>query len=188
MSKRFPIPEFDRDLYKNRSWSAPRPIPDDEQAKLRAAAQEGRDGIHGAYPVQAPPGLCEKFGLRGDHLHLMMCVLPRKPVTLQGKSWAWYIQRGLVLDSLDPARAQALADWKTPRPMNTRLGPDSGITLPGGVVYAFCGHRYADYWIANRTLADAEAPAGGAQGFSVLSATDDDNNDFHACNLTFRWN
>jgi len=181
MSKRFPIPDFDRDQFKNRAWVAPKPIDEGEQARLAAS------GAYGAYPVKASAALAEKFGLRGDHLHLVMCVLPNKPVQLNGRSWAWYIQRGLVIDSLDPAKAHVLADWKTPRPMNTRLGPDAGVTLPGGVVYLFCGHRYSDYWIANRTLVDSEAPA-GAQGYSVLSATDDDNDDFHACNLSFSWN
>jgi hypothetical protein len=187
MSKRFPIPDFDRDHYKNRPWAPPSPISEDEQKRLIAAAAEGKPGACGAYAVEAPPALCEKFRLRGEHLHLVMCVLPKRKVHLLGRSWAWFIQRGLVIDSLDPATAQVLADWRTPRPMNTRLGPDAGITLPGGVVYAFVGHRYADYWIANRTLTDSDAAA-GSQGFSLLSATDDDNNDFHACNLSFTWN
>jgi len=184
MSKRFPIPEFDRDQYKNRPWTSLSPISDEEQARLAASASEGKPGIFGAYAVKAPQALCDRFSLRGEHLQLVMCVLPKKKVHLLGRSWAWYIQRGLVIDSLDAAKAQVLADWKTPRPMNTRLGPDAGITIDGGVVYAFVGHRYADYWIANRTLTDADA---GSQGFSILSATDDDNNDFHACNLTFSW-
>lgn len=185
MSKRFPIPEFDRDQFKNRAWAPPSPISEDERRRLVAAAAEGKPGVYGAYAVEAPPALCEKFGLRGEHLQLTMCVLPDKKIHLLGRSWAWFIQRGLVVDSLDPATVRVLADWKTPRPMNTRLGPDAGITIPGGVVYAFVGHRYADHWIANRTLTDSAAA--GGQGFSVLSATDDDNNDFHACNLSFSW-
>ena len=185
MSKRFPIPDFDRDQYKNRAWAPPSPISEDEQKRLVAAAADGKPDVLGAYAVKAPPALCDKFGLRGEHLHLAMCVLPKQKVHLLGRSWAWYIQRALVVDSLDPATAQVLVDWKTPRPMNTRLGPDAGITLSGGVVYAFVGHRYAEHWIANRTLTDSEAA--GNQGFSILSATDDDNNDFHACNLSFGW-
>ena len=29
--------------------------------------------------------------------------------------------------------------------------------------------------------------AAGSRGFDLLSACGDDNNDFHACNLSFRW-
>jgi hypothetical protein len=48
------------------------------------------------------------------------------------------------------------------------------------------GHKYADHWIVNRTLVEKMAPAAG-KGFGMLSATEDDNDDFHACNLTFSW-
>lgn len=180
MSKRFPIPDFDRDHYKNRAWTRPAMLAGTD---LR---HPGPDDTPGCHPVAAGAAFCERFSLRGEHMHLLKCVLPKQPVLLVGRSWAWYIQRALVVDSLEASTAKVLADWKTPRPMSTRLGPDAGITLPGGVVYAFCGHRYADHWIANRTLVDPEAPA-GANGFSILSATDDDNDDFHACNLSFSW-
>jgi hypothetical protein len=115
-----------------------------------------------------------------------MCLLPRKEVRLTGRSWAWPIQCAVVVDSLDAANAKVLQEWKTPRPMNTRLGPDNGVALDGGVVYAVFGHRYSDHWISNRTRGDTRGVANG-KGFDVVSASDEDNQDFHACNLSFRW-
>lgn len=115
----------------------------------------------------------------------VMCVLPGREVRMVGRSWAWPIQRALVIDSLDPQRAEVLADWKTPRPMNTRLGPDNGIVLNAGVVFVLLGHQYGDHWIANRTLVRSNDDP--ARGYSLLSASDDRINDFHACNLAFSW-
>ena len=47
------------------------------------------------------------------------------------------------------------------------------------------GHRIGTRWIANRTMA-IPAGAGGGQGFEVVSACGEEN-DFHACNLSFGW-
>ena len=64
-------------------------------------------------------------------------------------------------------------------------GAGEGLNI-GVVVYAVCSHRYADHWIINRTLT-APAAGTGANGYDLLCASDDDVNDFHACNLSFRW-
>lgn len=185
MSKRFPIPEFDRDAFKNRPWAAPAWLPAGEQQRLRDAARRGDVSACGAHAVQVDAALAAKYKFEGPHLHAVYCVLPNAAVRVVGRSWAWPIQRALILDGADAASAQVLADWTTPRPMNTRLGPDDGITLPGGPVLVLLGHRVGDRWIANRTLAVRDgAPAG--KGYSVVSACGEDN-DFHACNLGFSW-
>jgi hypothetical protein len=184
MSKRFPIPEFDRDVYKNMAWTAPKLLDAQERARIIAGARDGK-GI-GAYAVAADDAFYDRFKLTGPHRHAVMCVLPPGEVKMVGRSWAWPVQRAVVVDSLDANAAHVIQQWKTPRPMNTRLGPENGVTVPGGVLYVVFGHLYSDSWIANRTLHDARgAPEG--RGFAVVSASDDENNDFHACNLSFAW-
>jgi hypothetical protein len=116
-----------------------------------------------------------------------MCLLPEKSVQVIGRSHAWAIQQALVVDSLDAAKSNVLIQWKTPRPMNTRLGPENGVMLSGvRTLYVVCSHRYSDYWIANRTAVE-EQTCDGRTGFSVISASDEEINDFHACNLSFSW-
>ena len=186
MSKRFPIPEFDRDLFKNRPWVAPAFLPPSEQQRLKDGAKRGEAASFGGHAVAVDAALASKFKFEGPYLHAVMCVLPYAPTQMVGRSWAWAVQRALVLDSLDAARTNVLADWTTPRPMSTRLGPENGVTLAGGPVYVLLGNRYGDHWIANRTLVARDTAAAG-KGFSALSASGDDNNDFHACNLSFSW-
>lgn len=185
MSKRFPIPEFDRDQYKNRAWIAPALMGSGDQVRLKDAAKRGEVSACGGHAVVLDPAAAAKFKFEGPHLHAVMCVLPSGPVRMVGRSWAWPVHRALVLDALD-VNAQVIADWTTPRQMSTRLGPDAGVEIKGGVVYVVIGNRYGSSWIGNRTLTDRSKSA-GAQGFDVLSACGDDNNDFHACNLAFRW-
>lgn len=185
MSKRFPIPEFDRDLYKNMAYQPPRRLSADEQARHLSRAKGGDASAYGAFAVDADEALFERFALRGEGRHAVLCVLPAAGAQLLGRSWAWQIQRAVVLDAIDPASARVLHEWKTPRPMNTRLGPDNGVALPGGPVYVLFGHMYGDHWRPNRTMEDRRA---GGAGFGVVSSSDDANNDFHACNLAFSWN
>jgi hypothetical protein len=186
MSKRFPIPAFDYERFKNMEWSPPKYLSREEQVEKIGAANAGVADGFGGYPVQADEVFYERFKLRGEHQHAVMCLLPPREVKLVGRSHAWAIQRALVIDSLDAARATVLYEWKTPRPMNTRLGPDNGVTFTRDVVYVVCSHRYADYWIVNRTLIDKQTPA-SEHGFGVISAYEESINDFHACNLSFTW-
>ena len=132
--------------------------------------------------------LFDKFAVRGEHRHAVLCLLPNGESTLFGRSWAWPIQRGLVLDSLDPDGCTVIADWRSTRPMNTRLGPEDGVTVGGGALYALMGHRYGDHWIANRTIVQGDwSPASGGQGFRIVSSSDEDLDDFHDCVLSFQW-
>lgn len=185
MSKRFPIPEFDRDPYRNMDWSAPKLLSKAEQDRLIEAARKGDAKAYGCYPIAAEAAFFDRFKVAGPHRHVMMCLAPPQGARIAGRSWAWPIQRALVVDSIDPGSAKVIQEWKTPRPMNTRLGPDGGAPLEGGVAYFVFGHKYADHWIANRTLVDARAADG--KGCAVISASDDDVNDFHACNLSVSW-
>ena len=184
MSKRFPIPAFEYEQHKNMEWVPPLLLSAAEQARLQLAAKAGDERALGCHAIDAAPAFYDRFDLRGPHRHVRMCLLPEREVSVVGRSHAWAIQGALLVDSVDAERCNVLHEWKTPRPMNTRLGPENGVTLPGGAVYVVCSHRYADYWIVNRTLV---AGAAGRNGFDVLSAADDDINDFHACNLSFSW-
>jgi hypothetical protein len=186
VSKRFPVPEFDRDLYKNLPWTEPEPLPFGHVTSLIAAAKSGEERV-GGYPVAIDEKLANRFSFKMEGQPAVMCVLPDTEVRVSGRSWAWSIQRAVIIDSLDAETASVIADWHTPRPMNTRLGPDGGIALTQRVVYILCGHKYAEHWIANRTLISNEGPGSGSRGLSVLSASDDSINDFHACNITFTW-
>jgi hypothetical protein len=186
MSKRFPIPPFDHEQLKNLDWQPPTYLGDAEQGRMVESVQSGKADWHGAYPVKAHPAFYDRFKLRGPHQHAVLCVLPNRNVTMIGRSHAWAIQQALIVDSLEADRAKVLHDWRTPRPMNTRLGPDNGVTVSGGVLYVICSHRYADYWLVNRTLC-ADKGFADSSGFGVISASDDQLNDFHACNVWFSW-
>lgn len=187
MSKRFPVPDFDRDLFKNLPWTEPSTLSSQEVSTLSDRHHTSRESRVGGHPVGVGAALAERFNFKPDGKPAIMCVLPSKEVRMTGRSWAWPIQRALVLDSLDAERATVLADWKTPRPMNTRLGPDNGIVISSHVVFVMCGHRYGDHWLFNRTLV-SHSGVPGSEGFGVVSASDDRINDFHSCNVTFTWN
>jgi hypothetical protein len=105
-------------------------------------------------------------------------------VNILGRSYAWPIQRAWIVDSLDPAGFDVIADWRTPRPMNTRLGPEDGITHSGGAVYLVTARGHGDHWIGNRTIVDGGA---AGNGFQVLSSANEDSRDFHDCNHSFTW-
>lgn len=187
-AKRFPIPEFNRDELKDLSWSQPSFLSQDELAQLITRQKSADASAYGGYPVSPDEALFAKLKIEGNHRHVVMCVLPDKPVRLVGRSCAWALQRAIVVDSLDPERCQTLIDWRTPRPMNTRLGPEDGVSIAGGIVYAICGHRVGDHWVGNRTRLEQTwrgLPSG--EGLAVLSSYNPEINDFHDCNLYFSW-
>lgn len=177
--KRFPVPEFEHDQFKDMAYAPPQMCSPEE-----ARAQ----GQLGGYATMPGADLLERFQIKGEHAHAVACVLPDKPTHLLGRSWAWKIQRALVLDSLQAASARVLHDWKTPRPMNTRLGPDDGVTLPGGIVFVITACRFADHWLGNRSIIQNNAPASaGRKGFRILGSSEPDFSDFHHTYLAFDW-
>ncbi len=187
-AKRFPIPVFDRDELKEMQWSQPRYLAQAEIDALVKRQQLGDAGAYGAYPVQADEELYGKLKLQGNHRHLVMCVLPDKPITVVGRSCAWAIQRAMVLDSRDANSFKLVLDWKTPRPMNTRLGPEDGVSIQGGIIYAVCCHRVGDHWVGNRTLIGKEwRGLPSAVGLAIFSSYNPQIDDFHDCNLYFKW-
>jgi hypothetical protein len=190
MWQRFPIPEFDRDPFKDMDWRAPDYLSEAEAAENIAA------GVHGAYPVLPGEDFFAKLGVRGAQRHALLCVLPGTETRVLGRSYAWPIQRAWIVDSPnpagDPGKLNVIADWKTPRPMNNRLGPDDGIVHKvaqgGGAVYLVTATGHGDHWIGNRTIADNAWDGGAAgNGFRVLSSASEDSRDFHHCNVSFAW-
>ncbi|MCL4765850.1 MAG: hypothetical protein KJZ80_06450 [Hyphomicrobiaceae bacterium] len=186
--KRFPVPEFKHEEFKDMAYTAPAAISPDDGESLRNRHKAGDASLYGGYVASPGKELLERFQIRGELAHAVMCVLPQQPTHLLGRSWAWKIQRALVLDSLDAASARVMHDWKTPRPMNTRLGPDDGVTLPGGICYVITASKYADHWLGNRSIIQANwAAAEGRAGFRVLGSSDPDASDFHHTYLAFDW-
>ncbi|MGO8831923.1 MAG: hypothetical protein ACLQE9_03790 [Roseiarcus sp.] len=185
--KRFPIPEFDHVALKNMSWTPPKFLQPAEAQRLVSARLNGDAGSLGAYPVMPDDALFDRLRIRGEHRHAVLCILPDRS-RVMGRSNAWPVQQAWIVSSLQPQSLNVIAQWKTPRPMNTRLGPDDGIELAQNVVYVLTGHRYGDHWIGNRSIVQSDwKKAGAAGGFAILSASADDVNNFHDCNLYFSW-
>lgn len=187
-AKRFPIPDFNRDELKDKPWTQSAPLSSAEGAKLIERQRAGDAGAYGAYVVQAQDALYNKLDIGGEHRHVLMCVLPDKPLKVLGRSYAWPLQRAVVLDSLEPDKFNIVLDWRTPRPMNTRLGPQDGVSMAGGIFYAICCHKVGEGWRGNRTIVDKQwrgLPAGS--GVTIFSSSNAEINDFHDCNLYFAW-
>ena len=187
MAKRFPIPEFDHDELKSLDWTMPDLLDLRAAARLVEAAGNGDTSVYGAYPVAASAAFLDSLSVRGDHRHAVLCVMPPDGVTMLGRSYAWKIQRAMVAPAVDGPSTRLLLDWKTPRPMNTRLGPEEGGPSPATAMYLVLVHQYSDYWVANRTIADNEWSGPSGNGFRVLSADSDEFNDFHSSVVSFDW-
>ena len=180
--KRFPVPEFKHEEFKDMAYTAP------AVASLEDINRQRDNGSFVALVTAPSKELLERFQIRGEFAHAVACILPERPAHLLGRSWAWKIQRALVLDSLDAASARVLHDWRTPRPMNTRLGPDDGVTLPGGLCFVITASKYADHWLGNRYIVQNDwVPANGGKGFRVLGSSEPDACDFHHTYLAFDW-
>lgn len=187
MAKRFPIPEFDHDELKSLDWTAPELLDAAAAARIIEAAGGGDTSVYGAYPVAASDAFLEALSVRGAHRHAILCVMPAAGVRMLGRSYAWKIQRAMAAPGVDAPPAELLVDWKTPRPMNTRLGPGGGIASPAAAMYLVLVHRYSDYWVANRTIADNEWSGSSGSGFRVLSCDNDEFDDFHSAVVSFEW-
>ena len=187
MAKRFPIPEFDHDELKSLDWTAPALLDLAAAARIVEAAGNGDTSAYGAYPVAANDAFLDSHSVRGEHRHAVLCVMPATGVRVLGRSYAWKIQRAVAATAVDGSPAQLLLDWKTPRPMNTRLGPEEGTSSPAAAMYLVLVHQYSDYWVANRTIADNAWTGPSGNGFRVLAADSDEFDDFHASVVTFDW-
>jgi len=173
---RFPIPAFDHKALRGLDWTPPSLISDAD-----AAAKANDADARGAFAVKPDDALFDKFDIEGEHRHAYLCRVPAG-ARMVGRSHSWWLQRALVLDSLDPADANVIADWRTPRPVNTRFGPEHGIELDGAPLYVISSHAHADKWVGNRTLTrDVEG------GFQILGVAKDGSADFHEFCLTFTW-
>ena len=185
---RFPVPDFDYEALKALNWTAPDFLEAEEIAARIADREAGDVKAIGCSAIGAPQTLFEKFQVQGDHCHVVMCTTPTADVRILGRSYAWWNQRVLILDSIDPDKAKVLYDWRTPRPMNTRLGPENGVNVAGGVHYVISCHLFDDYWIANRTITDNKWNEDKTtSGFRILGASKDDANEFCECCLSFTW-
>ena len=187
MAKRFPIPEFDHDELKGLDWTTPALLDPDAAARIVEAAGDGDTSVYGAYPMAASDAFLDSLSVRGDHRHAVLCVMPATGVRMLGRSYAWKIQRAMAAAGVDGPSTGLLLDWKTPRPMNTRLGPEEGMASPAAAMYLVLAHQYSDYWIANRTIADNEWTSPLGHGFRVLSCDNDEIDDFHASVISFHW-
>ena len=187
MAKRFPIPEFDHDALKSLDWTAPDLLDLEAATRIVEAAGNGDTSVHGAYPVAASEAFLDALSVRGDHRHAVLCVMPATGVTMIGRSHAWNIQRAIAAPSVDGPATELLLDWKTPRPMNTRLGPEDGVASPAAAMFLVLAHQYSTWWVANRTIADNEWTGPSGHGFRVLSGDAEEYDDFHASVISFCW-
>lgn len=188
MAKRFPIPEFEYEELKAIAWTPPAVLDAAEvQARIDAAAG-GDASAYGAYAVAAEDGYFDALNLRGEQRNAVVCVLPSSGVTMIGRSHAWKLQGLMATEGMPKANAPVLLQWKTPRPMNTRLGPDDGIPAPAQAMTLVSGHRFDDHWIGNRCAVDTSWNPGEGQGFRVLWSDEPQRNDFHSAVAMFVWN
>jgi len=187
MAKRFPIPEFEYEELKGIAWTAA-PLLDPGEVQARADAAAGGDSSAcGAWPVAVDDGYFDALNVRGDHRTAVTCVLPASGVTVTGRSHAWNVQGVMATEGMPRAGAALLFQWKTPRPMNTRLGPENGIPAPASVLTLVSGHRFDDHWIGNRCAVDASWHPPEGEGFRVLWCDDAVRNDFHCAVVSFTW-
>ena len=187
MAKRFPIPEFDHEALKSLAWTSPDLLDLAAAARIVEAAEDGDTSACGAYPVAASDAFLDSLSVRGAYRHAVLCVMPAAGVRVLGRSYAWRIQRAVAAHGAEAPPAELLVDWKTPRPMNTRLGPGDGIAAPAAAMYLVLAHRYSDHWVANRTIVDGAWTGSSGNGFRVLSCDNDESDDFHASVVSFEW-
>ena len=187
MAKRFPLPEFDHNELKGLDRAAPDLLDREAAARIVEAAGEGDASVYGAYPVAASD----------PFLDSSLCAW-RPPSRAPVRHAVGRGRDARTLACLeDPAGgsggrrggppAHLLLDWRTPRPMNTRLGPEEGIASPVAAMYVVLLHRYSDHRVANRTVADNRWKGASGNGFRVLSCDNDESDDFHASVISFDW-
>jgi len=171
---RFSVPDYDYEQFNGLSWAPP--------DLLSASDAEKQIQAGGCIGVSAADEVFDKLNVRGDQRHAVMCAIPRDG-HLQGQSWAWWKQRAIIIDSLDATSMNIVQDWRTPRAMNTRLGPDDGVAIAAGTYFVISSHRYDDHWIGNRTILQNDLE----NGFRILATSKDDADTFGECCLSFTW-
>ena len=185
--KRFPVPEFEYRSLKAKAYSAPEQISAEEAARIVEGLAAGDRSLAGGYAVAPDAVLLEKLDFRGDHQTMVLCALPGPGAHLLGRSNAWFNQRAFILDR-NAADAETLFTWRTPRPMNTRFGPEDGLNLETAPVYVLSGRIVADYTRGNRVMIDNDwAPGDGREGFRIIAACDEGADDFHDSCFEFSW-
>ena len=185
--KRFPVPAFDHGALKKMTYDPPSTVEGSEASRIVDAASSGDESVAGGYAVMADPALLESLSFKGDHRDMILCALPKAGTHLLARSYAWYNQRAFLLGS-NEAGAETIHSWRTPRPMNTRFGPEEGVTLDRNAVFILSGRILSDHTRGNRVMIDNDwTPGEGRQGFRVIAACDEGENDFHDACFEFSW-
>ena len=174
--RRFPIPEFDHKAFRGLEWSEPDYLMGGDISKKLGSAD-----TLGVFPLKADGDVLKKFSVYGGHCHALLCKFPAG-TRLIGRSYSWWLQRAVLTDSLISETLNVIADWSTPRPMNTRFGPEDGVELDGKPIYVISCHGHSDHWVGNRTLVQNLD-----NGFRILGCAKDDTANFYEFCLTFTW-
>jgi len=170
---RFPVPAFDSGPLKKMAYEPPAPISGAEAARIVKAAEAGDSSVAGGYAVEPDAALLEKLDFRGDYRTMILCALPGPGARLLGRSYAWFNQRAFILDR-NAADAEILYNWRTPRPMNTRFGPETGVILDRATICILSGRILADHTRGNRVMIDHDwSPGDGLAGFRIAAACDE---------------
>ena len=173
---RFPIPVFDHKKLRGLDWVPPAVLNEGE-IKSKISNQT----TYGGFTVESPNSLNKNFNIQGEHTHAILCIVPEGTL-LVGRSYSWWLQRALVLDSLDGDVSNIIYDWRTPRPINNRFGPEEGVVLNQNIIYVASSHNYASHWVANRTLIENYE-----NGLRILGTAKEGTSNFHEFCLTFSW-
>lgn len=185
--KRFPVPTFDHRSLKGMAYDPPAPISNAEATRVVEAAATGDRSVAGGYAVEADAALLERLDVRGDHRHMILCALPGPGAQLLGRSYAWFNQRAFILDR-NAEDAEVLYCWRTPRPNNTRFGPETGVILDRAAIYILSGRIISEHTRGNRVMVDSTwTPGAGREGFRIVAASDEDSNDFHDSCFELSW-
>ena len=184
--KRFPVPEFDYAPLKNLTFDSPAPVSAAEAAEIAEAAAGGKPRC-GGYAVEPNSELLERLEFHGEYRQMILCALPGPGAHLLGKSYAWFNQRAFVLDR-NEADAEILLNWRTPRPMTTRFGPETGVPLDRAAIYILSGRIVGNHTRGNRMMIDKDwQPPHGGEGFRIIGACDEGADDFHDSCFEVTW-
>ncbi|MGI9406885.1 MAG: hypothetical protein ACR2O4_11000 [Hyphomicrobiaceae bacterium] len=185
--KRFPVPEFDYRSLKGLTYAPPKAISSDDASRIVEAANASDASAAGGYAVEPDPALLERLSFAGDVRQMILCALPGDDRHLLARSNAWFNQQVFVLDA-NAEKGEILFDWQTPRPNNTRLGPEDGVALDRSVIYLLSGRVLDDHTRGNRLIIDADwDPGDGRQGFRVLAGCDEGEDNFHDSYFELSW-